>query len=60
MVGFLGGYTTFSSYSFEAVALLASGEWLRAAWYVVGSNGLSLVACFAGMVVARLLTAERA
>jgi CrcB protein len=59
VVGFLGGYTTFSSYTFEAVALVQSGEWGRAAWYVLGSNGLGLVACFAGMVAARLLTVER-
>ena len=60
VVGFLGGYTTFSSYSFEAVTLLTAGEWGPAAWYVLGNNGLGLVACFAGMIVARLLTAERA
>ena len=60
VVGFLGGYTTFSSYSFEAVALLLGGEWGRAAWYVVGSNGLSLLACLAGTVIARLATVERA
>jgi fluoride exporter len=60
VVGFLGGYTTFSSYSFEAVALLSAGEWMRAAWYVLGSNGLALLACAAGMVIARFLTATRA
>ena len=60
VAGFLGGYTTFSSYSFEAVTLLTMGEWGRAAWYILGNNGLGLVACFAGMIAARLLTAERA
>lgn len=59
VVGFLGGYTTFSSYTFEAIALLAAGDWPRAAWYVVGSNAVGLVACFLGMVVARAFTIER-
>jgi fluoride exporter len=60
VVGFLGGYTTFSSYSFEAITLMAAGEWPKAAWYVIGSNGLSLLACFAGMTFMRFVTAARA
>ena len=55
VVGFLGGYTTFSSYSFEALGLLAEGEWLPAAWYVLGSNGLGLLAAYAGILLARSL-----
>src|SRR5687767_9180111 len=39
IVGFLGGYTTFSSYTYEAVALAEAGSWGLAAWYIVGSNG---------------------
>src|SRR5215213_6130492 len=38
VVGFLGGYTTFSSYSFEAVTLANQGFWLRAFTYVIASN----------------------
>ena len=53
VVGFLGGYTTFSSYSFEALGLLTEGEWLPAAWYVLGSNGLGLLAAYAGVLLAR-------
>jgi CrcB protein len=60
VVGFLGGYTTFSSYTFEAVALLQAGELRRAGWYVFGSNGVGLVACAVGVLLARLLTVERA
>ena len=56
MVGFLGGYTTFSSYTFEALALVEQGDWLPALWYVVGSNGLGLAATYAGMVLARALS----
>jgi CrcB protein len=55
VVGFLGGYTTFSSYSFEALALAEQGAWLPALWYVLGSNGMGLVACYLGMTFARAL-----
>lgn len=53
VVGFLGGYTTFSSYTFEGLVLLGRGEWWRAAWYVLGSNALGLVAVYLGVVLGR-------
>jgi fluoride exporter len=53
VVGFLGGYTTFSSYTFEALSLLEEGDWLPALWYILGSNGLGLVAVYAGATLAR-------
>ena len=53
VVGFLGGYTTFSSYTFEALALLEEGDWLAALGYILGSNGLGLLGAYVGMVVAR-------
>lgn len=55
VVGFLGGYTTFSSYTFEALALAHSGQWLAAVGYVLGSNGLGLGAAYLGMVLARAI-----
>jgi CrcB protein len=56
VVGFLGGYTTFSSYSLEALALARRGEWLLAAGYVVGSNALALAACAVGLALAGAVT----
>ncbi len=53
VTGFLGGYTTFSAFSFEAVALLQEGRWGRAAVYVLGSNLLGVAGCWAGIVVGR-------
>jgi CrcB protein len=55
VVGFLGGYTTFSSYTFEALSLIEEGDWVAALGYVVGSNGLGLLAAYAGMVLARVI-----
>ena len=49
MTGVLGGFTTFSTFSFETIQLLQQNEWLKAALYVVGSVGLGVVACYLGM-----------
>ena len=57
VVGFLGAFTTFSSYTFEAIALAERGNWLAAASYVLGSNGLGLLACGIGIYLARHVAA---
>lgn len=53
VVGFLGGYTTFSSYTLEAITLIERGDWGMALLYLVGSNVAGLLACFAGIWTAR-------
>lgn len=53
VTGFLGGYTTFSSYSFELVTMLLSGRLGWAAAYLVASNVLGVAGCLAGTVVGR-------
>lgn len=57
VIGFLGGYTTFSSYTFEALALVEQGRWGSAALYIAGSNGLGLLACGVGIALARSIGA---
>ena len=52
-VGFCGGYTTFSTFSYETVALLKDGEWAQAAIYVAASVLLSITGVFLGFGLAR-------
>ena len=48
ITGFLGGYTTFSSYAWEALTLADNRAWLRFAAYVIGSNAIGLIGVWAG------------
>lgn len=48
-VGFCGGFTTFSTFSYETLRLLQDDEWARAGAYVALSVGLALVATLAGI-----------
>ena len=52
-VGFLGGFTTFSSFGYEALMLLTEGRLLAVLAYVGGSVVLGLVAAAAGVLCAR-------
>ena len=52
-VGFLGAFTTFSTFEFETHALLDDGSWLTATTNMFASLFIGLVAVRAGIVVAR-------
>lgn len=52
-VGLLGGFTTFSAFSLETVALLERREWATAALYVGGSVVLSVAALALGLALVR-------
>ena len=56
MTGLLGGFTTFSAFSLDAVTLYERGDLTLAAGYVMASVVLSLAALFAGLSLARSLT----
>jgi CrcB protein len=56
-VGVLGGFTTFSAYSLEVVAMIERRAWLQAATYSLGSVFLSVAALFAGLWLIRRLFA---
>jgi CrcB protein len=54
-VGLLGGYTTFSTATVEALTLMTAGRPGAAIGYLVATPTLAVVGCGAGVVAARLL-----
>lgn len=59
IVGFLGGYTTFSSFSLETYNLLQRGNYLYAGGNVVGSVTLGLLGTWIGDMISRFATGPR-
>lgn len=55
MTGVLGGFTTFSAFSLDALRLIEAGRAGTAAVYVAGSVGLSLLALFCGLQAGRTI-----
>lgn len=58
MVGFLGAFTTFSTFSLQTLALIETGRFLEALSYVLASVVLSLGAVALGVFITRQLTGE--
>ncbi|WP_286238398.1 fluoride efflux transporter CrcB [Neptuniibacter halophilus] len=54
MVGFMGAFTTFSTFSLETVAMLQEGHVMSAAIYILLSVLLCLVALYSGLWFTRL------
>ena len=52
MLGILGGYTTFSSFSIQTLDMLRGGEWMRAGALIVLSVVLCLLAVWLGHAAA--------
>ena len=53
ITGVLGGFTTFSAFSLDTLRLVEAGRIGAAGLYVLGSVGLSLLACAAGLWLVR-------
>ena len=57
-VGVLGGFTTFSAFSWELVTMTRDGDWLRAATYAVASVVVAALALIAGLCCTSALLAN--
>ena len=58
-IGLLGSFTTFSTFSYEAIALLRDGDRLGATGYVAGSLAAGLVGVVIGLALASWLLQPR-
>lgn len=55
LTGFMGAFTTFSTFAFETSALLRDSEWLLALGNLLAHNVLGVAAVIVGIAVGRLL-----
>ncbi|ANL40727.1 MULTISPECIES: fluoride efflux transporter CrcB [Rhizobium] len=55
ITGFLGGFTTFSAFSLDAISLFERGEAITGGIYIAASVGLSMAAVISGLAVMRAL-----
>ncbi len=55
ITGFLGGFTTFSAFSLDAITLFERGDVFSGGIYIVASVGLSMAAVMAGLGLMRVL-----
>ena len=55
VIGLLGAFTTFSTFSLDAINLYTHGRWAMAAIYIVGSVIFSILAVWAGLIATRVI-----
>jgi CrcB protein len=54
VIGFLGGYTTFSSFGWEAAAMLRQKDYAAAAAYILANNVIGIALVVVGYAASRL------
>ena len=54
-IGFIGSFTTYSTYEYESLRLLQEGAWVKAGLNLFGSLALGLIAVILGVALGRLL-----
>jgi CrcB protein len=54
LIGFLGSFTTFSSFVFETAELVRDTQWRMAVVNVLAQNGVGLISFFLGLFVGRI------
>jgi len=54
-IGVMGGFTTYSSFSYETLRLVEEGSWLSALLNVVLTTGLCLAVCALGLALGRIV-----
>ena len=54
-VGVMGGFTTYSSFSYETIRLIEEGSWIAAGLYVGLTTALCLGGCAVGLSLGRIL-----
>ncbi|WP_031485246.1 fluoride efflux transporter CrcB [Maridesulfovibrio frigidus] len=55
LTGFMGAFTTFSTYMFETTELVKTGQWPLAALNIGGQSALGFVCVIGGLALGRLI-----
>ncbi len=55
MLGMLGGFTTFSSFSLQTLSLMQDGEWLPAVFNIFGTLALCLAGVYLGATLGTII-----